>query len=1377
MAPMRRRSTSWIRIALFAAALCAFGDLAGAQCPAAAPPPNCQPITAHQVPPRLPGGGGGNPPDVVISDCRTVPPGTYSYGFVNVVSGGTLYFADAAGGTSLYAKSILVQQGGSVRAGAWCQPFGSGGGRLTIGLWGGDPSNQAKTNAADQGIACKDAAGRPAPCYPQDRVGKFCTGGDLTDPCSSAGPGASGANARFEGYDKASQNPNVSLKLHFDGNDFGFKAFAVSYGGSVELFGKKGVADAFRTDPNAQKGQPRMCAIPPAGQQFNPQAWANQSGTSWARLNASVAPNAGQLTLDRPVDWSQGDQVVLTTTDWHASHSELLTLKSVAGAQLNLADGMKTQAAHQGQIFTIDSNALSHDPGHANKSADVRAAVGLLSRSITIRSMGAAFDAGKGVPVDFPPAAQCATDKPECYFGGHVVVRQGFGRFQLQGVELYQLGQGGRMGHYPVHFHLDKDTSYTNAFVKDSSIWDSSTRFVVLHATHGVEIARNVGYLSVGHAYYLEDGSEIGNAFCYNLGVTARAPFPEYFQAQEANSPTRRFVPPILNEVGAIRGPSNFGPGSKCRLENLDAKTTVCRWKGPAWGDDSFCQKQGETGCFEATRFAYDRPTIGSDATTPAMFWIMNADNDFVGNLAVGVQGVGTCYWPLHSSVSGPSRFLSWASDGESYANFNNVTRVAPMRRFRGNGCSTAAYAIMMERGAGFPDSSRLPGEAGLNPVRNPYGGPDAAPLPATHDRWTIHDELLPRVTANFQATRKGSGNCVPSMKAGDQNACATTVIDHFTTSFNWAEVNVGSIWLRPFHYLFSNGAVTDQLYGGLGFVSGGSPEQALPGQLAISMDSLFAGSTAAAGSKDASSLGPDISGASGARCTGSFCSFPKDGVPFFVGSFQPKRLMTIYDGPFFADGSVFWVDEKKGNPSASSVYLRTTQPFENGQMRVVDAGVGWKQPNGFYYPPVFGFRNSGFRLGTTRHNVVDQYAKYVYGNGTTSFNPQPILGDASFTPIDTQTILNDLDGTLDGVKATSGPARSSGLSNNHFYDTPLTVAQCNSFGTVTMPFEFASTFIAKLNLLPQANAQAATDAGWMGAKPTVAVYRQFRLSNSEPAEVCAGASAPICGAGGQTCRRGTFFMGSSIGQGIGLTVRDGKFYVDTASAQQTGTCLGATNVGYQPARFEANQTYAIYNLFANSETKTTYQIYVGPSFDLKNGFRWIRVLPHETGAPSYVVRKTDGREPTSADLKDGVLTITLDQNVIAKSFAFDANDPIRCQPRDLCQPGPGGCTPAQLPVGYEGLKPLVDRVCRDWVTPANVQVGAGNDKGLYLAECPAGGCLGFAFTLPGDFAPKPYAEVGQKLSECYPKDATWNRAVVASDKQSCPVPQARFCQ
>jgi hypothetical protein len=56
--------------------------------------------------------------------------------------------------------------------------------------------------------------------------------------------------------------------------------------------------------------------------------------------------------------------------------------------------------------------------GNPNTEVDLRGAVGLLSRSITIRSLGSTADAS------FPAALACGSDVPDCYFGGHSVARQ-----------------------------------------------------------------------------------------------------------------------------------------------------------------------------------------------------------------------------------------------------------------------------------------------------------------------------------------------------------------------------------------------------------------------------------------------------------------------------------------------------------------------------------------------------------------------------------------------------------------------------------------------------------------------------------------------------------------------------------------------------------------------------------------------------------------------------------------------------------------------------------------------------------------------------------------------------------------------------------------
>ena len=40
---------------------------------------------------------------------------------------------------------------------------------------------------------------------------------------------------------------------------------------------------------------------------------------------------------------------------------------------------------------------------------------------------------------------------------------------------------------------------------------------------------------------------------------------------------------------------------------------------------------------------------------------------------------------------------------------------------------------------------------------------------------------------------------------AGQEESCAVTVLDHFTSAFHWAEYNIAAIWLRHQWYLMTN--------------------------------------------------------------------------------------------------------------------------------------------------------------------------------------------------------------------------------------------------------------------------------------------------------------------------------------------------------------------------------------------------------------------------------------------------------------------------------------------------------------------------------------------------------------------------------------------
>jgi hypothetical protein len=257
-----------------------------------------------------------NDDNYLITDCRTVSPGpdTYTYKYVHV-SGGTLQFIDSPGTINFNAKSILIEQGGSVTAGTYDKPFGTNGGKLNIGLYGAGPGPTAadikiNPNPAYPAINCKNNV-----CYPAEAIGKGCfksVNFNPTDPCEATLPtDHSQDNSYFEGY--ADENP-----------PFGYKVFAVSYGGSLELFGKKGVAVAYQTDPDIRT---TACPVPTNAGQNNIDNWALKTGNSWVRAGSNSSGNT--LTLDRSVDWTGGDQLIVGTTDWSTSHSELVSIASL----------------------------------------------------------------------------------------------------------------------------------------------------------------------------------------------------------------------------------------------------------------------------------------------------------------------------------------------------------------------------------------------------------------------------------------------------------------------------------------------------------------------------------------------------------------------------------------------------------------------------------------------------------------------------------------------------------------------------------------------------------------------------------------------------------------------------------------------------------------------------------------------------------------------------------------------------------------------------------------------------------------------------------------------------------------------------------------
>ena len=86
--------------------------------------------------------------------------------------------------------------------------------------------------------------------------------------------------------------------------------------------------------------------------------------------------------------------------------------------------------------------------------------------------------------------------------------------------EFRHLGKEGVLGRYTLHFHLVGDTMRGSSVI-GASIWDSDNRWLTIHGTNYLVVRDCVGYQSVGHGFFLEDGTEVYNVLDRNLAVQA----------------------------------------------------------------------------------------------------------------------------------------------------------------------------------------------------------------------------------------------------------------------------------------------------------------------------------------------------------------------------------------------------------------------------------------------------------------------------------------------------------------------------------------------------------------------------------------------------------------------------------------------------------------------------------------------------------------------------------------------------------------------------------------------------------------------------------------------------------------------------------------
>jgi hypothetical protein len=210
---------------------------------------------------------------------------------------------------------------------------------------------------------------------------------------------------------------------------------------------------------------------------------------TWLKLGAAAKTGDVEVSLAEPVTgWNPGDRVIVTASRQAerrstfrpgrngstAGHTEERLIVEVAGARLKL------------------DRPLDHE--HFG-GGEVSSEVANLSRNVVIESA-----------------------QPEGVRGHTLYHCNSAGGISY--AEFRHLGKEGVLGRYAIHFHLVRD-SMRGRGVIGASIWDSHNRWLTIHGTDHLLIRDCVGYRSVGHGFFLEDGTEQYNILDRNLAVQA----------------------------------------------------------------------------------------------------------------------------------------------------------------------------------------------------------------------------------------------------------------------------------------------------------------------------------------------------------------------------------------------------------------------------------------------------------------------------------------------------------------------------------------------------------------------------------------------------------------------------------------------------------------------------------------------------------------------------------------------------------------------------------------------------------------------------------------------------------------------------------------
>ncbi len=207
---------------------------------------------------------------------------------------------------------------------------------------------------------------------------------------------------------------------------------------------------------------------------------------TWLKLAATALPEQTSVTVSAPPQgWRVGDSIIITGSEQQPR----------AGSYRHDPDGLHTE---ERTISKIDGAVIHFDEPLKHEhygDGEFRSEVANLSRSVVIESA-----TPKGVR-------------------GHTLYHR-WSQGSISYVRFAHLGKEGVLGRYALHYHLVGDTMRGSSVV-GAAIVDSHNRWITIHGTEYLVVRDCVGFRSVGHGYFMEDGTEVNNLLDRNLGVQA----------------------------------------------------------------------------------------------------------------------------------------------------------------------------------------------------------------------------------------------------------------------------------------------------------------------------------------------------------------------------------------------------------------------------------------------------------------------------------------------------------------------------------------------------------------------------------------------------------------------------------------------------------------------------------------------------------------------------------------------------------------------------------------------------------------------------------------------------------------------------------------